>query len=366
MQLGDVFEQAEAAAAPAAPRRPRRWRRWLAAAAALALGGALWRHGPGIALAEPGDLLVLTNDTGLDLFGPPVEVVVGGDTPVFYVPVARHAYVLSPRPRVPDPVRLTALSAEGVPVTLVDTAVTYRVDREDAGLVFTTLGVDAATWDAHARAALAACWSEAIAARGAGWLARETPVSLLPSVQEALRTRLKPLTLQEIRPPTWSIAPELRAALEAEAEADAAEAADEKARTEAEAQRALRRQATEQQAGLALGAARADGRAAIEAARTRAAERLARARQTIADAAAVAEVEREGLLRRAEAIQARAPLEAEAMKARVDALRQDGPALLDHLIATRILPQLARVRAGRPAPPAAPASAPSAAPESAP
>ncbi|MEZ4467670.1 MAG: SPFH domain-containing protein [bacterium] len=307
MQLGEVFEQAQAAAAPAAPRRPRRWRRWLYITASLALAGALWRHGPGIALPEPGDLLVLTNDVGIDLFGPPVEVVVGGDTPIFYVPVARHAFLISQRPRVPEPVRLTALSAEGIPVALVDTAVTYRVDRDQAAAVFTRLGADPAGWDAHARAALAGAWSDAIAGRGAGWLAHETPVSLLPTVQESLRTRLNPLTLMEIRPPTWTLAPELRAALDAVAEADAAEAADEKVAREADAALALRRQAAEQQQGLALGAARAEGRAAIEAARTRAAERLAQARQEIATLGAAAEVVRDGLMRKAEAITARAP-----------------------------------------------------------
>lgn len=347
MQLGEVFEQA-AAMAPPPPRRRTRWRYVLPLLALGAVAGALVLHGPGVAEPEPHELLVVTNPTGIDLLGPEVRVITG-KSKVFHVPVVTRVHRLPRQAQSPDPVSFTAHTADGVPLRFSRAGVTYRLDPGGAEAVFRRLGADVDRWDAHVRATLAATWTEVVARHPAVRLGE--PMGLLHEVEPALRKALDgQFTVGELRPPEAAFPAEVEAALASLRAAEAARGAEGVARETQENQVVAEEKARAEARGAALDAARAEATRALEAARAQARARLAEARDQ-ADAHEVEAIaRREALTRQAEATRIRTPFEVEALTARVEALRTDGPALLDHVIATRIMPQLQALRAGAPAP----------------
>lgn len=346
MQLGEVFEQSAAAAPP--PRRPTRRRFLLPLLALAAVAGALVVHGPGVTQPEAHELLVITNDTGIDLFGPQVRVITGKSR-VFHVPIATHVHRLSRQARTPDPISFTAHSADGVPGRYTRATVTYRLDGAGVEAVFRRLGSDPEAWDHFVRSALAAAWTEVITRHPA--VSVGDPFARLAEVEAVLRTALSGLfTFTELRPPQASPTPEVQAALEGLRAAEAARAEYERAQADQRTQAQAATRAREEARATRLAGARSEATRILDAARAQARARIAEVRDH-ADALGVdAQARREALLRQAEVTRIRLPFEVEALKARVDALRTEGPALLDHLIATRIMPQLKHQ--GRPAAPA--------------
>ena len=361
MQLGEVFEAAPDAAPPPPRRRRRRWVLPLLALGAVA--GTLALHGPGFIQVEPGELVVVTNESGLTFLGPEVAVITGKSN-ILYVPVAQHAHRMNRRPQTSDPRAIRAHSADGVPFQLTGATVRFALDPPAAGRVFQQLGTDPAAWSTAVQAIVAQAWIDAIGHQNAATLARGTPLDLVPTVTDQIRQRLAgTFTLGTLQPPTWTIEPEVREALDVlvAAERELATAATQAQGLRAEAEASL---ATQEAAhATALVEARAEAARRIESARTHADERVAGARLRAATRRAEAGGDREALVRQAEATAVRTPFEAQALAARVDAVRQDGPALLDHIIATQVIPQLARLRspgvaADAPAPAPAPLPAP--------
>lgn len=349
VQLGEVFEQTEATAPPPKPKR-RPWLLWLLLL--IVIAGVPLLHGPGIEQIPAQTALVVTNDTGLALFGPPARVARFRPGLAFWLPVAQHAHRVSLRRRRTDGVDVDLRTRDGVPLELLGASASFQVRPTDAAKVFLHSGARAEDWSRLVRAETALAWATLVQERELADLLSTPPRSLLLPIKRRLETRLDALgfELLEVYPPRWRPPATLRAAVHAveaartardaaaKASADAVQAAAAADRTVAQ------RQATEDAAHAAILAAE------LEAARMESAALLAAARDAAVTRRDAAQTERTALFTRAKVIEAVAPSDAEGLAARVNAVAAHGERLLDQAILETVLPQLRQTPASAEAP----------------
>ena len=325
-----------------APPAPPGWRARDAVWPLLALGalaGLGWRHGPGVALIDPGQAVVIRNASGVEWLGDAVRVEAEGEF-ALYLPVAQVARTVSLSERAVMG-GTVGRSREGLAVGLRGARVRYGVRPVDAPRAIAALGDDPDAWDRAVVAELGAALLEAYGGTGVSDLARPEAVDAAARAAEKLlgdRLAEQGLELLAFRAPA--------AHLDGEIEGRLGTLADLNARTLAHRDAAIDAQAlAERQAhdeAVALQGELEKTLAALSAERDAAREHLAQARRDADGQAAArerqAKAEAAARAARAETDQLLVPGEASALEARIDALEAHGAVLLDHEIAQRMAP----------------------------
>lgn len=346
MRLGEVL--AEDAAEEEAPRPRRRFGLWIALWLLLGLGALSWAHGPVVLFPEADEAIVLYSPEAFGLLGPPVRTIV--DQPfVVRLPLLQRFARISTAARM---VEVDAQpTAAGVTIRLVGGKVEHRVRPSDADRVVRALGSDPAVRDRLVAELTRAAWTEAVAGLATSALAEPTRITdRLDAAAERIADGAAEygIDAKVLDRPAVEVDPTVAGLLarigeiEAQVEARAAGAGQSEERLRDDRLGLERRH---RQDRLAIRAELQDRLAAAEDAAARAridAERAYTARL------AAARVEQGTLLAMARSVDADARAEADAMKARVAALGQNGARVLDHVIATQVIPQVERVRTGMP------------------
>lgn len=352
MRLGEVL--ADEGSEEEAPRPRRRFGLWIALWLLLGLGALSWAHGPVVLFPEPDEAIVLYSPEGLGLLGPPVRTIVDKPFVVRLPLLQRFARIGTAERTVEVEARPTVA---GVPIRLVGGKVRHRVRASDAHQVVPTLGVDPAVRDGLVRDLTRAAWTEAIGGLSLTALADPGQIAArLDAAGERLSDRAAELGIDatvEARPAV-EVDPTVAGLLAriGEVEAQVAERAAGAGQSEARLRDdRLGLERRHRQARVEARAALQDRLAAAEAAAARA---RVEAERTHAARLAAARVERATLNALARTVEGDARSEADAVRTRVAALGQSGPRVLDHVIATHVMPQLERVRTGRPVGPALP------------
>ncbi len=335
MQLGDIETSEEDLPEPAGPKR--RWTLRLLLFALVGLGVAVARHGTGVGRIEPGEAAVVRTLPGVPLLSDRVVAEPGSHG---YAPLLQ---TFTPVDVAPREARLTgvARSRRGAPVPYADGVVVHRVQAADAPKVLRLLGPDGAARDRFVQAEAARAVRLAIGEREVSNL--DEPEGVHASARERLRRALggHGITLDRFAGPTWTVDPVLVSA------AKGLKSAREKTRHHrahaGERRQAANEERTNVDAGRARGyeALRAELAAGLESAKRAGEEARRVADEMLARRQRAAEARRDEVLTRAAAAMDVARLEAQALAARVEAVRGRGDNLLDKVIAEQVLPQLA-------------------------
>lgn len=345
MRLGDVLSETDEAKDDA-PKPRRRFGLWIALWLLLGLGALSWAHGPVVLFPEPDEAVVIYNPEGWSIFGPGVLTVV--DKP--FIPrlplLQRYARIDT----APREVEVDArVSARGVAVRLAGGRVSHRVRAPDASRVVLSLGTDPAVRDRLVSDLARATWAAAIAELQVADLADPAHIAArLDAAGEQFADRAAAFGIDAsvATRPAVEIDPAVSGMLarigEMETRLD-----ERRTGTGAQTEReSADRAALERRHRAEATAARATLQARWVEASGAAARARVEAERAYAARIAAAEVEQHTLLAEARVIEAEARADAAAARARVAAIGQNGPRILDHVIATEVMPQLERIRTG--------------------
>lgn len=348
MRLGDVIESTERADEQPAPPR-RRTRLWVTLWLAVGLAAVSLVHGPIVLFPAEGEVIVLYTARHLSVLGPETRVI--NDKPfAIRVPLAQNFARLEIAAR--ESAFEVDVGAAGTRVRLVGGVARHQVRPADAEAVIQRLGVAPEARDQLIEALARKTHASAIADLDLGALAdaRQIERALIEAgralADEAANYGVE---VEVTTRPAASLDPEVSRLLARIGEAEdriagQRSSADKQGIDRAEVTAALQRRHRAEQAAVEseLADRRAKARQAVEAARLR-------AEQVYTERISSARSEAATLLARARVIESNATAEATAIRARMTAIGDRGPQVLDHVIATHVMPQLSRLRTGMPA-----------------
>lgn len=345
MRLGDVLtETDESDEAPPKPKR--RFGLWIALWLLLGLGALSWAHGPVVLFPEPDEAIVLYSPEGWGIFGPAVRTVV--DKPfVVRLPLLQRFARMHTGPRT---VEVDArLGTGAVSIRLAGGKIRHRVRPPDVSRVVLKLGSDPAVRDGLMRDLTRAVWAEAIADLDLADLA--DPARITARLEKAAGTLADRAATYGIDAavearPAVEVDPEVAGLLARIGEVEAQVRAR-RTGAGAEATRSADdRAALERRHRAELAATRAALQARLVEASSTAARARVRAERAYQARLSAAEVEKHTLMALAITIDSEAVAEAHSARVRARALGENGPRILDHVIATHVMPQLQRIRTG--------------------
>lgn len=328
------------------PKKRRRWTLWLALWALVGLGAAGLRHGSGVASLDPGEVGVVQTAPGVPLFSDRVV-----ETPGTHL----YAPLLQRFVRVEAHTQATALSGiartrRGAAVPYADGAVHHRVRAGQVATLLKALGPDAAARERFVQAAAARALRLTLGAREAGTLGETAPVHTATRAQLKRALAASGIELVRYVPPNWRIDPAMAGAVASlEAVRTSAHAHREGMGQRQRAAEARKTQTEDERAG-AHAAMRAELETQLELARASLADARQAADLQLERRVRGARMKRDETLAKAKGLEAVARLDAQALAARVDAVRGRGSNLLDKAIAKHVLPQLGKGRKAEPAP----------------
>lgn len=348
MRLGEVLDRTDETAGAEAERPRRRFGLWIALWLCLGLAAVSWAHGPVVLFPEGDEAIVLYTPEALGVLGPPTQTVV--DRPfVLRVPLAQRVARIDTGPRRVE-VAGPAV-ADGVAVRLVGGEISHRVRPADADGVIRRLGTDPAARDALMTALAHAVYAEAV---GGLRLSDLADAGRIAAALDAAGRRLGDraaqfgIEAQVATRPAAEVDPAAAGMLARIGEVEDRLAARRGDATESASDRRDDRLALDRRHRDERARARVELDARIAAAEARAAEARVAGERVFAARVAAARSEAAALRAAAAVVEAEGRLAAERARAGVAALGENGRAVLDHVIATEVMPQLARVRTGAP------------------
>ncbi|MEZ4433644.1 MAG: hypothetical protein R3F65_14645 [bacterium] len=348
MRLGEVLDRTEENADTETERPRRRFGLWIALWLCVGLAAVSWAHGPVVLFPEDDEAIVVYTPAALGVLGPPTQTVV--DRPfVVRVPLAQRVARIDTAPRRVE-VAGPAV-ADGVAVRLVGGEVTHRVRPADADGVIRRLGTDPAARDALMTALAHAVYAEAV---GGLRLSDLADAGRIAAALDAARRRLGDraaqhgIEAQVVTRPAAEVDPAAAGLLARIGEVEDRLAARRGDATESEADRRDDRLALDRRHRDERAQARVELDARIAAAERQVAEARVAGERVYAARLAAARAEAAALTAATAAVEVEGRLAAERARAGVAALGENGRAVLDHVIATQVMPQLARVRTGAP------------------
>lgn len=359
MRLGEVLDRTDEATDDEQPRSRRRTRLWVGLWLCVGLAAMSWAHGPVLLFPQADEAIVLYTPPSLGLIGPPTRTVVDASF-VVRLPLVQRAARIDTAAR---PVTVEAsVVADGVGLRLVGGQIHHRVRPADADAVVRRLGTAPAVRDALVADLAHATYAEGVGRLRVGELT--DPERIIAALDEAGRTladRAAQYGLEtrvETRPAA-EVDPAVAGTLARIAEIEDRLAARRGHATESEADRRDDRLAQARRHRDALAQVQTELTARLADAEARAAEARVEGEQLHAGHLAAARAEAAALVAEAAALRTEGEVEAARVRAGVAAIGGDGARLLDHVIATEVMPQLAHIRTGLPAPvPIEPSPAP--------
>ncbi len=337
MQLAEV-DITEDEVPLADPPKRRRWTLILSVWAVVGLIAAMTRHGAGVVSLDPGEIGVVRAAPGVPLLSDRVVEEAGTH---LYFPVLQ-SFV-----RVPAHAQATAISGvarsrRGAAVPYGEGAVHHRVRPAQVETLLARVGPDVEARERLVRAATARALRLAIGAREAADLGDAAPVHTIVRTQLKRLLDANGIELVRYVPPSWRIDPAMAAAMKKLSEVRSSAHQHREsigARKRAAAQK--RAQTEEERAGAHL-AMRTELETELETVRGGLVEARRAADVQLERRVRAARMKRDAVLARAKGDDAVVRLEAQALAARVDAVRGRGANLLDKAIAEHVLPQLGK------------------------
>lgn len=335
VQLGEV-EITEDEVPPASPPKRRRWTLVMSVWAAIGLTAAMARHGAGVVTLDVGEIGVVRAAPGAPFVGDRVVESAGTH---LYVPVLQTCV------RVPAHAQSTAISGvarsrRGAAVPYGEGAVHHRVRAADVETLLTRIGPDIEARERFVRAATARAIRLAVGAREATDLRDAAPIHTTVRTQLERLLDANGVELVRYVPPSWRVDPAMSAAMTRLSEVrTSAHRHREDIGQRKLAAEAKRTQTEEERAGAHI-AMRTELETQLENARAALTEARRAADLQLERRVRAAAMQREAIVARAKGEEAVVRLEAQALAARVDAVRGRGANLLDKAIAEHVLPQL--------------------------
>lgn len=348
MRLGEVLDRTEESSTDEADKPRRRFGLWIALWLCVGLAAVSFAHGPVLLFPGDDEVVVLYTPPSLGVLGPPTRTVVDQSV-VIRVPLAQRVARIDTAARrlgIEGPV-----AADGVHLRLVGGEITHRVRPADADAVIRRLGGDPAVRDALMAALAHAVYAEAVARLRLSDLADAARIAAaLDAAGQVLADRAAQHGIEVVvaTRPAAEVDPAAAGLLARIGEIEDRLAARRGDATESAADRRDDRLALDRRHRDAVAQARAAMDARLGEAEAHAAEARVGAERVVAARLAAAGSTAAALTARAAVIEAEAIGEAERVRAGVEALGENGRAVLDHVIATQVMPQLVRVRAGMP------------------
>ncbi len=338
----------------APPKPKRRFGLWIALWLLLGLGALSWAHGPVVLFPEPDEAVVLYSPEGWGIFGPAVRTVVDKPFVVRLPLIQRFVRMHTGQRTVEVDARL---AAGAVSIRLAGGKIRHRVRPPDASRVALRLGTDPAVRDGLMRDLTRAVWAEAVAELEVGDLA--DPARITARLEEAageLADRAAEFGIDaavEARPAV-EVDPEVAGLLARIGEVESQVAARRSGAGAEATRNAEDRAALERRHRAEVAATRAALQARLVEASAAAARARVEAQRAYEARISAAGVEQHTLMALATTIESEAAAEAHSARVRAQALGENGPRILDHVIATHVMPQLQRIRTGTAADPRLP------------
>lgn len=350
MRLGEVLDRTDEATDDELPRPRRRTRLWVGLWLCVGLAAMSWAHGPVLLFPQADEAIVLYTPPRLELIGPPTRTVVDASF-VVRLPLVQRAARIDTAAR---PVTVEgSVVADGVGLRLVGGQIHHRVRPADADAVVRRLGTDPSVRDALVADLARLAYAEGVGRLRVGELTdAERITAALDEAGRTLADRAAQYGLEtrvETRPAA-EVDPAVAGTLARIAEIEDRLAARRGHATESEADRRDDQLAQARRHRDELAQVQTELTARLAEAEARAAEARVQGEQLHAGRLAAARAEAAALVAEAAALRAEGEAESARVRAGVAALGGNGARLLDHVIATEVMPQLAQIRTGQPAP----------------